>query len=419
MSKVPSAWIVTLLFSVTCANMLVARQLKVAKDPCIWMEKQNKTPKALQGTHGSPKDEYYFQHVSDVEKNGGLFNYEYLLKNLHSVKVLPAEWESAEIIFRQIGVGGCGYNSVSSSRKFGENKTVIKYGPINQNKKDAPAYLAIGLVDDTNHPALTSRLHALGDSEQGANAVLDMVFTSEVRDGQCFYTLTNRGDIPFHYVIPELTQALAEFNRSSSTTSITNWDRVGVATYRARAGQTYSGEVSIGGAKTQERIVSVYIMRPQYKGVTGRPNELTNLNPFFLAKGRFSIYIPERTAPPKNDQWVAINGNWRPTLFEVDGNRLPDDDLKEYLFVFSEGKYTVKRGGETIDEGKVMIAPNKTPKELDLMGSMGDSKNRIRKGIYEVKDDALKFVTSDEERPTKLEAPAGSKRILLELKRVK
>lgn len=118
----------------------------------------------------------------------------------------------------------------------------------------------------------------------------------------------------------------------------------------------------------------------------------------------------------KASDWKELSGNWQPTKIEIDGNALPADDVKEFLIVLSEGKYSAKRSGEAIDEGKAELDGSKTPKWLDLTASMGDQKDKIRKGIFKIEDGTLKFViaSADKDRPTKFESAAGSGSIYLE-----
>ncbi len=118
----------------------------------------------------------------------------------------------------------------------------------------------------------------------------------------------------------------------------------------------------------------------------------------------------------KASDWKELIGDWQPTKMEIDGNALPADDVKEFLVTLSEGKYAAKRSGEVIDEGKAVIDTTKTPKQLDLTGSMGDAKDKVRLGIYEIKGDKMKFVIAapEKERPTKFESPAGSGSIYIE-----
>lgn len=117
--------------------------------------------------------------------------------------------------------------------------------------------------------------------------------------------------------------------------------------------------------------------------------------------------------------WKDLTGDWQPSKIEIDGNALPADDVKEFLITLSEGKYSAKRSGEAIDEGKATVDGSKSPKHLDLTAAMGDQKDKLRKGIFEVKDGTLKFVIAqpDKDRPTKFEATTGTGSIYLECKK--
>ncbi len=114
--------------------------------------------------------------------------------------------------------------------------------------------------------------------------------------------------------------------------------------------------------------------------------------------------------------WKELKGDWQPTKMELDGNALPDDDVKAILITMSEGKYSAKRGDEVIDEGTSKIDASKSPKHLDLIASVGDNKDKERKGIYEIKGGVLKFVIAapEKDRPTKFESTAGSQCIYIE-----
>jgi uncharacterized protein (TIGR03067 family) len=126
-------------------------------------------------------------------------------------------------------------------------------------------------------------------------------------------------------------------------------------------------------------------------------------------------------AHDKASDWKELTGDWQPTKMEIDGNALPPDDVKEFLVTMSEGKYVAKRGSDVIDEGKAVIDPSKSPKHLDLTATVGDAKDKLRLGIYELKDDTMKFViaAADKERPTKFESAAGSGCIYIEYKKKK
>ena len=114
--------------------------------------------------------------------------------------------------------------------------------------------------------------------------------------------------------------------------------------------------------------------------------------------------------------WKELKGDWQATKMELDGGPLPADEVKEFVVTMSEGKYSAKRGDQVIDEGTSKIDASKSPKHLDLTASVGDSKDKLRKGIYEIKDGVLKFAIAapEKDRPTKFESTAGSMIIYIE-----
>ena len=67
-------------------------------------------------------------------------------------------------------------------------------------------------------------------------------------------------------------------------------------------------------------------------------------------------------------------------------------------------------------KAKPSSTPKKTPKQLDLTATVGDNKDKLRLGIYEIKGDKMKFVLAapEKERPTKFESVAGSGSIYIE-----
>ena len=106
---------------------------------------------------------------------------------------------------------------------------------------------------------------------------------------------------------------------------------------------------------------------------------------------------------------------------EFDGAALPAEDVKEFLIIMSEGKYSAKRSGEVIDEGKSKIDGSKSPKHIDLTATIGEDKDKTRQGIYEVKGNTMKMVlaAADKERPTKFESPVDGQLIYIECTRKK
>jgi uncharacterized protein (TIGR03067 family) len=109
----------------------------------------------------------------------------------------------------------------------------------------------------------------------------------------------------------------------------------------------------------------------------------------------------------------AMEGAWRPVSVEVDGQKAPEEALKESVVTRdAAGKVVGRRGAKVVLEGTVKkIDPTKKPKTIDTEVTEGENKGRTILGIYEVKDDTLRICVAlpgKGERPTEFSAKAGS-----------
>lgn len=122
---------------------------------------------------------------------------------------------------------------------------------------------------------------------------------------------------------------------------------------------------------------------------------------------------------------AALKGKWQPTASESGGNKDDQADFKQFRLVFEGDRFTVTKGGEPHMKGTFKLDPSQTPKRIDMTiedGADGDSKGKSLAGIYELKDDELKwcFVPPDGgERPTGFASQPGTSQILATLKREK
>jgi len=122
---------------------------------------------------------------------------------------------------------------------------------------------------------------------------------------------------------------------------------------------------------------------------------------------------------------AALKGKWEPISSESGGNKDDESEYKQYRVVFDGDKFTILKSGETHMKGTFKLDPAQTPKRIDMTiedGPDGDSKGKTLAGIYELKDDELKwcFVPPDlGERPTSFASQSGTSQILATLKREK
>lgn len=118
----------------------------------------------------------------------------------------------------------------------------------------------------------------------------------------------------------------------------------------------------------------------------------------------------------------AMAGTWRPVSAENNGFKASEDDLKgTRRSLDADGKWTVRRGDQTILEWKVKaLDPTATPRTIDIEVATGSYKGVVYLGIYELDGDTLRicFAMPDRPvRPTEFTAGKGSVRALSAFKR--
>ena len=98
---------------------------------------------------------------------------------------------------------------------------------------------------------------------------------------------------------------------------------------------------------------------------------------------------------PAGDDKAALQGTWRAVASEMDGDKQPEDDVKQHTLVFSGDTITVNKAGEMVMKGKVTIDPAKKPGHIDFKleenPANADDVGKTLSGIYEVKGDELKW----------------------------
>ena len=122
----------------------------------------------------------------------------------------------------------------------------------------------------------------------------------------------------------------------------------------------------------------------------------------------FSLGVCLASGPSQDDAVKAelkkLEGTWTVETVEVNGNMLPDEQIKgqAVTFVFKGDQVTVKKGGQMNNVATVKLDPAKSPKTIDLAATEGDNQGKTLLGIYELKDDTFKLghlSRNEEQRP--------------------
>jgi uncharacterized protein (TIGR03067 family) len=120
---------------------------------------------------------------------------------------------------------------------------------------------------------------------------------------------------------------------------------------------------------------------------------------------------PAEVDPP------GLVGRWTVESATFTGMALPKPDLT--ITFAADGKYETRpASGDARVSGTFTFDPKKDPPELDLTEPTNAGK--VSPSIYKIDGDTLTICSStDGERPRAFDAPAGSRLVLLVLKRIK
>ncbi len=122
------------------------------------------------------------------------------------------------------------------------------------------------------------------------------------------------------------------------------------------------------------------------------------------------------------DEDKKFEGTWVVTMMEVGGQKVPEQAFAEMTFTFKGKKYEQKVGDTLVEGGTQDLDPSKTPKNMDINVTDGETKGKKQLAIYEIDGDKAKICAADhddKERPSKFETKEGSKSMIFELKRKK
>ena len=125
--------------------------------------------------------------------------------------------------------------------------------------------------------------------------------------------------------------------------------------------------------------------------------------------------------PEKKDELKKFEGAWVFTGWEVGGQSLPEEVLRDTKWSVKGNKYTFEMRGVT-EEGTLKLDPGKKPAAVDLTITSGPDKGKEQLGIYRIDRDAIVLCLAPagaKERPTEFAATEANGHMLLTIKRAK
>jgi uncharacterized protein (TIGR03067 family) len=106
-----------------------------------------------------------------------------------------------------------------------------------------------------------------------------------------------------------------------------------------------------------------------------------------------------------------LEGTWEIVSATQDGKKVSSEDQAKMRFVVKDGKWQIKKGEQTVEEGTFKIDPSTTPHSIDVTPGSGEHKGQTLLGIYEVKGDTARdcfSMQTGKQRPKTFSAEEGS-----------
>jgi uncharacterized protein (TIGR03067 family) len=114
-----------------------------------------------------------------------------------------------------------------------------------------------------------------------------------------------------------------------------------------------------------------------------------------------------------------LQGKWRVIAAESKGEKVPTKELGDIVLVFADDTIETFENKKSAVKYTYRLKPDRKPKQLDFVYSIGPKKGRIDRGIYLFQGDRLTFcIQEDETRPRasefKTDADSGLSLVVLE-----
>jgi uncharacterized protein (TIGR03067 family) len=145
----------------------------------------------------------------------------------------------------------------------------------------------------------------------------------------------------------------------------------------------------------------------------------------WVAMGLAALLVAAADAE-KKDAAKSVEGTWKVTSLEVNGETQGADEAAQYTLVFAADKFTVDRGGQRIMKGTLTVDAAASPARMDLkLEENADHPEDVGKtlaGIYEVTGEEMRWcfgLPAGAERPADFKTSQDSGRVLAVMKREK
>ena len=117
----------------------------------------------------------------------------------------------------------------------------------------------------------------------------------------------------------------------------------------------------------------------------------------------------------------GLVGTWQSVSAIADGKPTPDALIAHIRITFTKDRYQTQQDSEVVFDSTYTVDTSKNPREINIMGTEGEFKEKEGLGIYLVQDDTLKicYTLPGKPRPSTFESTPGSKVFFIVCKRQK